>query len=92
MGGDEFLLVITHVASEYIQSTINRMREEWSGCEFEFGGDAVSITASFGLAGFCGKEAPTFQTLVQRADKALYAAKHSGGNHVMIAKDENGDA
>jgi diguanylate cyclase (GGDEF)-like protein len=92
MGGDEFLLVITHVASEYIQSTINRMREEWSGCEFEFGGDAVSITASFGLAGFCGKEAPAFQTLVQRADKALYAAKHSGGNHVMIAKDENGDA
>ena len=92
MGGDEFLLVITHVASEYIQSTINRMREEWSGCEFEFGGDAVSITASFGLVGFCGKEAPTFQTLVQRADKALYAAKHSGGNHVMIAKDENGDA
>ena len=92
MGGDEFLLVITHVASEYIQSTINCMREEWAGCEFEFGGNAVSITASFGLAGFCGKEAPAFQTLVQRADKALYAAKRSGGNHVMIAKDENGDA
>ena len=92
MGGDEFLLVITHVASEYIQSTINRMREEWAGCEFEFGGNAVSITASFGLAGFCGKEAPAFQTLVQRADKALYAAKRSGGNHVMIAKDENSDA
>jgi two-component system, cell cycle response regulator len=92
MGGDEFLLVITHVAREYIQSTVNRMREEWAGCEFEFGGNAVSITASFGIAGFCGKEAPTFQTLVQRADKALYAAKRSGGNHVMIAKDENSDA
>jgi len=92
MGGDEFLLVITHVASGYIQSTVNRMREEWAGCEFEFGGNAVSITASFGIAGFCGKEAPTFQTLVQRADKALYAAKRSGGNHVMIAKDENSDA
>jgi diguanylate cyclase (GGDEF)-like protein len=92
MGGDEFLLVITHVAGEYIQSTINRMREEWAGCEFEFGGNAVSITASFGLAGFCGKEAPLFQTLVQRADKALYAAKRSGGNLVMIAKDDNSDA
>jgi GGDEF domain-containing protein len=68
------------------------MREEWAGCEFEFGGNAVSITASFGLAGFCGKEAPAFQTLVQRADKALYAAKRSGGNHVKIAKDENSDA
>jgi len=89
MGGDEFLLVITHVASEYIQSTINRMREEWAGCEFEFGGSVVSITASFGIAGFCGKEAPAFQTLVQRADKALYAAKRNGGNHVMIS--DSGD-
>jgi two-component system, cell cycle response regulator len=92
MGGDEFLLVITHVASEYIQSTINCMREEWADCEFEFGGNAVSITASFGLTGFCGKQAPAFQTLVQRADKALYAAKRSGGNHVMIAEDDNSDA
>jgi two-component system, cell cycle response regulator len=85
MGGDEFLLVITHVAGEYIESIINRMREEWAGCEFKFGSTVVSITASFGIAGFCGKEAPTFQTLVQRADKALYAAKRSGGNQVEMA-------
>jgi two-component system, cell cycle response regulator len=84
MGGDEFLLVISHVASEYIESTINRMREEWADCEFEFGGKAVSITASFGIAGFCGKEAPSFHTLVQRADKALYAAKRAGGNQAAI--------
>jgi two-component system cell cycle response regulator len=88
MGGDEFLLVITHVASEHIESIINRMREEWAGCEFKFGRTAVSITASFGIAGFCDKEAPTFQTLVQRADKALYAAKRSGGNQVEMAKAE----
>jgi two-component system cell cycle response regulator len=87
MGGDEFLLVISHVAGEYIESTINRMREEWAGCEFEFGGNAVSITASFGIAGFCGMKAPAFQTLVQRADKALYAAKRAGGNQAMMEDD-----
>jgi diguanylate cyclase (GGDEF)-like protein len=92
MGGDEFLLVITHVAGEYMESTINRMREEWAGCEFEFGGTKVSITASFGMAGFCGKDAPTFQALVQQADKALYAAKRAGGNRVIMATDENGAA
>ena len=54
-------------------------------------GDAVSLTASFGIAGFCGTEAPAFQTLVQQADKALYAAKRSGGNHVIMATDENCD-
>jgi diguanylate cyclase (GGDEF)-like protein len=88
MGGDEFFLVITHVASEYILSTINRMREEWAGCEFEFGEARVSITASFGIAGFCGHDAPPFQALVQQADKALYAAKHAGGNQVEIGTFE----
>jgi two-component system, cell cycle response regulator len=92
MGGDEFLLVITHVAREYILSTINRMREEWSGSEFEFGGSAVSITASFGVAGFCGKDAPTFQALAQQADKALYSAKRAGGNQVIMADDQNATA
>jgi len=92
MGGDEFLLVITHVASEYILSTINRMREEWAGCEFEFGATKVSITASFGVTGFCGKEPPTFQVLAQQADKALYAAKRAGGNQVIMATDESGAA
>ena len=82
MGGDEFLLVITHVEKEYIEATINRLREEWAGCEFEFGVKRVSITASFGIAGFCGNQAPPFQSLVQRADKALYEAKRSGGNQV----------
>jgi two-component system, cell cycle response regulator len=84
MGGDEFLLVITHVEKRYIEVTINRLREEWAACEFEFGDKRVSLTASFGIAGFCGKGAPTFPALVAQADKALYAAKRAGGNRVEV--------
>jgi two-component system, cell cycle response regulator len=90
MGGDEFLLVITHVQREYIRSTMNRLREEWAECNFEFGGHAASIAASFGIAGFCGADAPSFHTLVQQADKALYAAKRAGGNQVRMADEGNG--
>jgi two-component system cell cycle response regulator len=85
MGGDEFLLVITHVEKLYIEATINRLREEWAGCKFEFAGKRVSLTASFGIAGFCGTGAPTFQALVAQADKALYAAKRAGGNRVEVS-------
>jgi two-component system cell cycle response regulator len=85
MGGDEFLLVITHVEKLYIEATINRLREEWAGCEFEFAGKRVSLTASFGIAGFCGTGALTFQALVAQADKALYAAKRAGGNRVEVS-------
>ena len=84
MGGDEFFLVITHVEKRYIEVTINRLREEWAACEFEFGDKRVSLTASFGIAGFCGKGAPTFPALVAQADKALYAAKRTGGNRVEV--------
>jgi two-component system, cell cycle response regulator len=85
MGGDEFVLVITHVEKRYIEVTINRLREEWAASEFEFGGKRVSLTASFGIAGFCGKAAPTFQGLMAQADKALYAAKRTGGNRVEVS-------
>jgi two-component system cell cycle response regulator len=91
MGGDEFLLVITHVQEEDLRATINRLRQEWAGCEFAFGDSTVSSTASFGLAGFCGTDAPTFHALVQRADKELYAAKRAGGNQLKIAQKNGGE-
>jgi two-component system, cell cycle response regulator len=88
MGGDEFVLVITHVEEEYIQSTVNRLREELAALQFPFGGGHVSTTASFGIAGFHGAEAPAFSALMQQADKALYAAKRAGGNQVKIGCPE----
>lgn len=88
MGGDEFLLVITHVEREHIQSTIERLREELASHEFAFGKEKASIRASFGIAGFHRNGAPSFGALVQQADKALYTAKRAGGNQVKIATTE----
>jgi diguanylate cyclase (GGDEF)-like protein len=85
MGGDEFLIVMTHVEAEHIEATIEPLREELASHAFTFGGKRVSITASFGIAGFRGGEAPAFNLLVQQADKALYEAKRAGGNQVRIA-------
>jgi two-component system cell cycle response regulator len=85
MGGDEFVIVMTHVEPEHIQATIEPLRDELAMHVFAFEDKNVSITASFGIAGFRGVEAPTFNMLVQQADKALYEAKHAGGNQVRIA-------
>ena len=84
LGGDEFLLVITHVESESINKTVERFREKLAAQQFQIGGELVTITASFGIAGFHGKEILDFNTLVRRADKALYAAKRAGRNLVKI--------
>ena len=85
MGGDEFLIVMTHVEPRYIQSTIQPICDELAAHVFMFGGKSISITASFGIAGFCGREAPAFASLVQQADQALYEAKRAGGNQVRVA-------
>jgi two-component system chemotaxis response regulator CheY len=84
LGGDEFLLVITHVEAAAIIKTVERFRETLAAQQFEIGSEKVSITASFGIAGFSGKETLDFPTLVRRADKALYAAKHAGRNLIRI--------
>jgi diguanylate cyclase (GGDEF)-like protein len=84
MGGDEFLLVITHVDERHIRLTVERLREQFAALKFSFGGDSISVTASFGICGFQGKQPPEFSKLVRQADKALYSAKRAGRNQVKL--------
>jgi len=84
MGGDEFLLVVTHVEKKHIPLTVERLREKIASQKFCFGSENISVTASFGVCGFQGKEPPEFSKLVQQADKALYGAKRAGRNQVKI--------
>jgi two-component system cell cycle response regulator len=84
MGGDEFLLVLTHVDEKHIRMTVERLREHFASKKFSFNGQSVSVTASFGVRGFQGKEPPEFSLLVRQADKALYGAKRAGRNQIRI--------
>ncbi len=84
MGGDEFLLVMTHVEKANIPLAVERLREKIASLKFSFGGESISVTASFGICGFQGKEPPEFSVLVRQADNALYGAKRSGRNQVKI--------
>src|SRR5260370_262490 len=84
MGGDEFLLVLTHVGGDQIRPTVERLRVRLASKKFSFGGESLSVTASFAGCGFQGKEPPEFSNLVQQAAKALYAAKRAGRNQIKI--------
>jgi two-component system cell cycle response regulator len=84
MGGDEFLLVMTHLDEKSTRLTVERLRGQFAALKFLFGGDTVSVTASFGIAGFQGKEPPEFSKLVRQADKALYTGKRAGRNQVTV--------
>jgi two-component system, cell cycle response regulator len=84
IGGEEFIQVLTHADEQAAKVAVERVRKSFEARQFSFGGTAVTLTASFGAAGFCGKTAPAFSKLVSRADAALYRAKHLGRNRIEI--------
>jgi two-component system cell cycle response regulator len=84
LGGDEFILVLSYTNKEDISRTAERLREEFACEKFEFAGKSVRLTASFGISGFQGMGAPELRQLLDRADRALYAAKQAGRNQVKI--------
>jgi two-component system cell cycle response regulator len=84
LGGDEFLLILTHVERGNIELTLDRLCKQFGSQIFAFNGQKVKVTASFGISGFQGKEAPDFGALVRQADKALYGAKRGGRNQVKV--------
>jgi two-component system, cell cycle response regulator len=85
IGGEEFLFILTHTTQENAGVVIERIRAELQATKFDFDGSSLTVTASFGLAGFAGTQAPDFNRLVSQADAALYAAKRSGRNRIEIA-------
>jgi two-component system, cell cycle response regulator len=82
LGGEEFLIVLTHGDQEQVGIAIERVRRSLETEEFRFGHDVIRVTASFGVAGFRGPEPTEFNTLLARADAALYSAKRQGRNRV----------
>ena len=92
MGGEEFLMILTHANKEGVRTLIERIRAEFEATKFNF--DAcrlmvtASFTASFGITVFEGTQAPDFNGLVARADAALYLAKQRGRNRVEMASTE----
>lgn len=86
VGGEEFLLVLTHTNKENAFAVIERIRAEVAGASVTFGGCTLAMTASFGLAGFEGSQkASTFSKLRAQADAALYSAKRGGRNRVEFS-------
>ena len=86
-GGEEFLLIMPNADLE-----ITRLRAEKMRADIEAGNivyqrqDLGPITVSFGVAGF-PDHAQTSETLLKKADEALYLAKKLGRNRVEVSPD-----
>lgn len=87
-GGEEFVLLLPETSAEDARSVLDALRENVAALPFHFRGEPVTITFSAGIATL--EDGDTEDTLFDRADKALYAAKDAGRNRVHLAVDAEG--
>jgi diguanylate cyclase (GGDEF)-like protein len=82
LGGEEFVLVLSHICNRDAIIAVERIRRCLETELFTFNGKTTNVTASFGISGFQRGTAPDFDELLREADAALYLAKSNGRNRV----------
>ncbi len=83
-GGEEFVIVLTETEGEGAKIVAERIRKIVVGTPFQLpSGAEIDITISVGIACFprCGE---TVENIMEHADQALYVAKRTGRNRVLL--------
>jgi diguanylate cyclase (GGDEF)-like protein/PAS domain S-box-containing protein len=84
IGGDEFLVLLTGLGfRDVVVPLAERLLNSFSD-EFSFEEGGTNIGASIGIAFFNGAS-DTPESLIKRADKAMYDAKKNGKNRYSVA-------
>jgi diguanylate cyclase (GGDEF)-like protein len=81
-GGEEFAVLLHGSDGAAAQKMVDELREDFSRIIFHAGNDQFSCTFSAGIA--CHPNHKRLELLREAADKALYEAKRSGRNRVVL--------
>ena len=82
-GGDEFLICLPATELPEGRDIVDRLRKQLGALEHQGGGkESFRVTVSFGIAQL-DPELPVEQS-IDRADKALYLAKATGGDRIAV--------
>lgn len=79
LGGEEFLIVLPEINAKQARAAAETLRQRINHHQFE---TVQHKTASFGVTQYYGKE--TLQSMLDRVDQALYAAKNNGRDRVEV--------
>ncbi|MBY5348396.1 PleD family two-component system response regulator [Rhizobium leguminosarum] len=85
-GGEEFVVVMPDTSPEIAAAVAERLRAAIESAPFmlKHSGEALNVTASFGIASRIASVLTPGQ-LMKQADLALYEAKNTGRNRVVAA-------
>jgi diguanylate cyclase len=84
LGGEEFLLIAVDMDATRARTVAEKLRKSVERESFLlYDGKELKATISVGVACFDGH--PDYQRVLRKADDALYQAKNSGRNRVVVA-------
>ena len=84
LGGEEFAMLMPLTDQETAYRIVDRLREAVAAIAIPTGdGRAVSVTISVGMATFANQQ---IDRLLLDADRALYSAKKTGRNRIVLAE------
>jgi diguanylate cyclase (GGDEF)-like protein len=91
VGGEEFAVLLPSSTMAGAAAVAERLRRLVAGQPATFEGESIAYTVSAGVAAAVEGEPLDLDTLIKRADRALYAAKAGGRNRVACWNGD-GDA
>jgi len=81
-GGEEFVALFPDTRLDAAYEVCEELRRQIAASSFHFKGSPVPVSVSIGIAELGGQE--TLSKLFERADRALYRAKHGGRNRTEL--------
>lgn len=82
LGGEEFCVVFTDMPEDMMVQRLETVRKFVEATMIEWEGKTLKVTISMGLK---VREGEVLESLLDAADKALYIAKDSGRNQLVVA-------
>ncbi|OUR64639.1 hypothetical protein A9Q79_04885 [Methylophaga sp. 42_25_T18] len=83
-GGEEFAIILPNIEDAYVLAELCRENIEKANIAHERSKVADHITVSLGCATLIPDKEMKLNSLISRADQALYEAKHSGRNQTCV--------
>jgi diguanylate cyclase (GGDEF)-like protein len=83
LGGEEFIILLPETTIDQAAAIGTRLLEALAEMEIDVGKTVIRVTATIGISGLIDED-ETFNSIIARADEALYRGKNAGRNRVEI--------
>ncbi|HSE84115.1 MAG TPA: diguanylate cyclase, partial [Thermodesulfobacteriota bacterium] len=82
-GGDEFAIILPNTDEKGAKIVAEKIRKKVEKLSLKFKGEEINITLSLGIAVY-PEHSSNKESLIEKADRALYEAKRGGRNRVVL--------